>query len=189
MYKENRPETVKEKDMTAFNKTRKIAFLALVFGTIFSIAMASAATEGTLVLQGTVPGILEITVNAEPGHDTLDLSLNAADVKVATIVERSNKKAGYTVTLESANALVDSASTGVFKNTDPAYPDYSLGYTISYAGTAITLSSGSAVISDVSGKTSGSGESKDVAISYNGADEFPYEGTYTDTLTFTIAAK
>ena len=175
--------------MTANKRIFKVAVLAFVFSTVFAVGTVSAATEGTLVLQGTVPGVLEITVTPETGHDALDLSVNAADVKVATVLERSNKKAGYTVTLQSSNATTDSASTGMFKNTDPSYPDYTLGYSINYGGSAVSFTNGSAVVADESSKTTGTGTSRDVSISYNGADDFPYEGTYTDTLTFTIAAK
>lgn len=168
--------------MTAINQTKKITILAVVFAILFSVGTISAATEGTLLLQGTVPAVLEITVTPESGvNDALDLSADITDLKVATVLERSNKKAGYTVTLSSAN-------NGVFQNTDTTY-DYSLDYTLAYDGSEIDLSSGSAEITNESVKTTGAGTSKNVTISYNGEADFPYEGTYTDTLTFTIAAK
>lgn len=162
-----------------------VVILVLLAGTA---SLASAETTGTLSLQGTVPGILEITVTPEAGAGSLDLGVDAVNVAVATVVERSNKKAGYTVTLESFNAVAGSAADAYFANTDPAV-ESSLQYTISYGGNAVALSNGAAVISDVVGKTNASGSSKAVTISYNGATDFPYEGTYSDTLTFTIAAK
>jgi len=165
----------------------KIALTIMVLFTA-SAGTAFAATTGQLLLQGTVPGILEITITPAADSGDLDLSIDAADVKVATVVERSNKKSGYTVTVESANAVTQSADNGVFINQDGTISE-TLNYSISYAGNPVTLSSGAALISDVSGKTTGTGESKDVAISYNGSSDFPYEGTYSDTLTFTIAAK
>jgi hypothetical protein len=164
----------------------KAAFLlVLLAGTI---SLAGAATTGTLILQGTVPGILEITITPEPGSNALDLSIDTANLKVATVNERSNKKAGYTVSVESANAIAAGSDTPYFDNTDPDVSS-SLDYQITYGGSAVVLSSGSAIISDTAAKTTGTGTSSDVAVSYNGATEFPYEGTYSDTLTFIIAAK
>ncbi|WP_319477637.1 hypothetical protein [Marispirochaeta aestuarii] len=163
---------------------KKLIIIAAVLAVL--TVVVSAQTSGTLFLQGSVPEILEITVNAEPGSDALDLSVDASGVKVATVIERSNKRTGYTVTLESSNAMAAGSDTPQFVDTTGTA---SLNYSISYGGSGITLSSGSAVISDVSTKSPGSGAANDVAISYNGATDFPYEGTYSDTLTFTIAAK
>lgn len=165
---------------------KKIFIMAMLI--VFSAAAASAATTGTLTLQGSVPEILEISVNADPNASDLDLTIDASNVKVATVVEKSNKTAGYTVTLESQNAAAANVDTGLLA-LDSTDVDYSLSYEITYGGNAVTLSNGSAVISDVSTKTAGTGNANDVAISYNGASEFPYEGSYSDTLTFTIAAK
>ncbi|HDQ14680.1 MAG TPA: hypothetical protein ENN41_07695 [Sediminispirochaeta sp.] len=168
---------------------KPILFGAFVLGFLaLGVASLSAQTTGELTLRGTVPEILEITVNAEPGSDSLDLTIDVQNLKVATVVERSNKKLGYTVTLESANAAATDSETGIFSNEDPEVRDQ-LAYSLSYGGEAVSFSGGNAIISDVSEKTSGQGSSKELAISYNGASEFPYEGTYSDTLTFTISAK
>jgi len=160
----------------------------VLIGFFLILSAAGAATSGTLNLQGSVPGILDITVTPEAGSGSLDLSIDAAGVKVASVTERSNKKAGYTVTLESANAAAAGGSVPFFENIDPEIADV-LNYQISYGDTLLTLTGGSATISDVVEKTSGAGNTKDVFIDYNGATDFPYEGTYTDTLTFTITAK
>ena len=174
--------------MLRINKRTLRSVLVMVILLTGAAAWAGAETSGTLTLQGSVPGILQITVTPEAGASALDLSLDASNVAVATVVERSNKKAGYTVTLESANAAAGSAAEAYFSHTDPAV-ESSLEYSITYGGTAVTLTNGAAVISDVSGKTDALGSAKTVAVSYNGASDFPYEGTYTDILTFTIAAK
>jgi hypothetical protein len=176
----------KEATMTKNRFYGTTAFLLLFFAG--TISLAGAATTGTLVLQGTVPGILEITITPEPGSNALDLSIDAANLKVATVNERSNKKAGYTVSVESANAKAAGTDTPYFENSDPEISS-ALEYQISYGGNAVVLSSGSAIISDTAAKTTGAGTSNDVAVSYNGAAAFPYEGSYSDTLTFTIAAK
>ncbi|KGE70958.1 hypothetical protein [Spirochaeta lutea] len=154
------------------------AVMLLVSGAAF------AQTTGNLLLQGTVPGILEITVTAEDGADNLDLLTAVDNLAVATVVERSNKRAGYTVTLSSANASGSQAYfAGSAGNTD------TLDYTISYGGEPVTLSSGTALISDISTKTSASGDAKTLAISYDGTGVFLAEDTYQDTLTLDIAAK
>jgi|GEM_PF-752187 len=168
------------------SNTAKILVAVMVL-MVAGSGTAFAATSGTLTLTGTVPSILEISVNAA-GNTDLDLGIDASNVKVATVVERSNKKSGYTVTLESENAVTQNADKGVFSNDDPDV-SASLDYTISYGGEQVSLTDGSAIISNVSEKTAGSGASNEVAISYNGATDFPYEGNYSDTLTFTIAAK
>jgi hypothetical protein len=145
-----------------------------------------SATTGTLLLQGTVPGILEITVSALPAASALDLSANAANLAVASVTERSNRKAGYTVTLQSANAGAGNAF--FFKSADVANPD-TLAYTLSYDGVPVSLVAGSALVTDASAKTAAAGVVKGLSISYSGAASYLNEDTYADTLTFTIAAK
>jgi hypothetical protein len=172
--------------MKTTNKANLIVLTAIL--ALFAAPALSAATSGTLVLQGSVPGILEITVNAVAGASALDLSANAADVLVASVVERSNKKAGYTVSLESANAVAAAGSSATFKSTDPTNAD-TLAYTISYGAAPVSLVAGLALVSDVSTKTAGTGTSREVRISYSGAGSFLFEGSYRDTLTFTITAK
>ena len=168
------------------NRFFKVVMILGMF--LIAVSFAGADTTGTLSLQGTVPGILEIAVTPEAVSSALDLSLDTAGVKVATVLERSNKKDGYTVTMESANAAAASSGTAFFANIDPAVAS-NLDYQITYDGNPLTLTNGSAVISDVAVKTNAAGTSREVNISYNGASDFPYEGTYTDVLTFTIAAK
>lgn len=162
-------------------------FLILVGCTAgLMVLPAIAQTTGSVTLTGTVPAVLDITVTALPAASSLDLSVDTTNLAVATVVERSNKKGGYTVTLESANAKVLGGSAAFFKSADPANTD-TLTYSISYGGTPVTLSAGSALVTDSNTKTLGTGTSKTVAISYTGA--FLYEDSYSDTLTFTITAK
>ena len=156
--------------------------MVLAGGTLF------AATSGTIVLQGTVPVILEVIVTTDPAAGSLDLSQNVTDVLVGTVVERSNKKAGYTVTIDSTNAVNAGSNVARFESADPANLD-TLDFTISYGGVPVALSSGSATVSDQVVKTAAAGNSNEVRISYDGTTAFMYEDAYTDTLTFTITAK
>lgn len=167
--------------------SKKTVFLMI--GMVLLGGSVFAATTGSLTVQGTVPAVLDITVTATAAANTLDLTTDVADLAVATVVERSNKKAGYTVTLQSANGVTSSLSTGRFKSADVANGDY-LDYSLKYGGSSVTFTNGIATITDSSTKTTGTGASKNLTISYTGASGvLLYEDTYLDTLTFTIIAK
>jgi hypothetical protein len=147
---------------------------------------ATAATTGSIAISGTVPAIIELTVTNDAAAQNLPLTQTVSDLKIATVVERSNKKAGYTVILESSNAKAAGTSSPTLKS---AATTDELPYSITYDGTKAGFSSGVAIVSDVSGKTVAEGASKAVTISFNGADYFLDESSYGDTLTFTIIAK
>jgi hypothetical protein len=167
-------------------KNNRVMVLAL--GLLISSAAAlSAQTSGSLTLQGTVPGIMEITVSAYANASSLDLAEAVSALPVASVTERSNKKAGYKVSVESLNAKEAGSVSAFFKSADPGNSDV-LTYSISYNGQPVVLSGGAAEVSSVNGKTNAGGVSKVVSISYNGTVEFMYEDSYTDTLTFTIEA-
>lgn len=155
---------------------------------IFCAAPTMADTSGTINLSGSEPGILEITAIAEPGAASLPLNTTVVDFKVGTVTERSNKKAGYTVTLSSANALTASSPGPSFRSV--ATPDF-LAYSIKYGGKTVAFTAGgaAAVVSSVSAKTSASGTVNIVSVSFDGANSFLDEAVYTDVLTFTIIAK
>ena len=145
-----------------------------------------SATTGTLVLQGTVPGILEISVSALPAASSLALETTQTNLAVANVTERSNRKAGYTVSLQSANA--GSGSSFFFKSADVANTD-TLDYTLTYDGSPVSLVAGTALITDASARTPSAGVVKSLAISFAGAASYLNEDAYADTLTFTITAK
>jgi hypothetical protein len=165
------------------SRIKTIGFTLVLLGIAALPLMAQ--TTGTLTLTGTVPPILRITVTALPAASALDLSSDT-DTAVATVVERSNKKGGYTVSVESLNAITDGTAQPFFKSIDAANGD-TLAYNLTYGGTTITFTGGSAIVTDSNTRTTGAGESREVRVSYTGA--FLYEDTYNDTLTFTITAK
>lgn len=160
----------------------------LIIASILILVSFSAfsATNGSLTLTGTVNGILDIQVSAATIASNLDLTASQNDLVVATVVEKSNKADGYTVELESANATAAASSVaaleGTGTNTD------SLDYSLSYDGNTVNLVNGSAVVTDSNTATGAAGVSKTLAITYAG-DAGLTEGSYTDTLTLTIAAK
>jgi len=152
---------------------------------VFLSLAAFSATTGSLVLTGTVNGVLDISVTAKSVATNLDLTISQTDLSVATVVEKSNKPSGYTVTLESGNAKSNSASNGILE--DSVSGD-SLSYTIQYDGANISLINGVATVTNSNATTASSGVSKDLSISYVG-DNSLTEGSYSDTITLTIAAK
>jgi len=162
----------------------KKIILVLSFITI-TTTMAFSATTGNLIISGTVPEILEITVIAAAGSTTLDLTQSVTDLHIGDVVERSNVIAGYTVSISSTNAAT---GTPHFKGSSPTNSD-TLNYTLNYDGAAISFSGGSALISDVNSKTATLGSSKALNITYDGTADFLNSDTYSDTLTFTIASK
>lgn len=163
--------------------------IALITAVLILAAALSAQESGSLTLQGSVLGVLEITITPEPDIGLLNLNIDVTDKLIGTAIERSNKKDGYTVTLSSTNAAAASESSAFFKSADPENTD-TLEYTVEYNGFPVTFSAGIAVVSDVSEKTPGAGVEKAVTISYaGGSGPLLYEDSYSDTLTFTIEAK
>jgi len=150
--------------------------------------MMTAATSGTISLSGSEPGILEISVTSDPQAANLPLNTTVVDLKVGTVTERSNKKAGYSVTLGSASALASGSAGPSFRSSETT--DF-LPYSLKYGGKAVAFSSGgsASVVSNVSAKTSAAGVVNVVSVSFDGAGAFLDEAVYTDTLTFTIIAK
>lgn len=134
-----------------------------------------ASTTATLILRGSVPRLLEISIAPETLATTLDLTVNNSNVLVGLSTEKSNAAAGYSVNVSSANQ-------GKLVNENNS--NESVDYTMTYGGDAVNLLSGS----DFSETTKGV-KNKDIRISYTGQDqENLIEGNYSDILTFTISA-
>jgi hypothetical protein len=166
---------------------KNIKFLSAITILTAGITLGGVAqTTASITLQGTIPAILKIVVTPEPGISSLDLTSDL-NSKIATAVEISNKRAGYTVTVTSANAKTAGIDAPFFKGVASDNTD-TLPYAISYGGSAATFTGGVATVSTASVKTSAAGTSKDVTLNYNGTSLFPNEDTYNDTLTFTITA-
>ena len=140
----------------------------------FLLLMATVAT-GALAA-------MEIIVTEESGHNTLDLAVSQTDLLVAVVTEISTE-GGYTVTLETVNGT----STGLFTGANLNNSE-TLSYDIKYDNTLVSLSGGSAVVTDSGSATSEAGINKDLRISYVGIT-FLAADTYSDTLILTIAAQ
>lgn len=136
------------------------------------------ATTGTLLLQGIVLPKLDITVTPETVSSGLDLETTKVNLKVAEVREKANLVLGYKVTISSANLgnLKRVSGTQVFP------------YTLKYNNASVNLSTpagqaftyATALVAN---------NVRDVSISYTGVPaENMVEGTYADTVTFTIAS-
>jgi hypothetical protein len=149
----------------------------LAIGFTFVTATSMAATTATLVLKGTVPSVLSISLVAETLATNLPLSVTQTASKVATVTEASNSATGYKVTLSSINSgkLIRSNGTEQFP------------YTLTYGSQGgINLSSQFVISNPQAGAVN---RTQDVKISYQGvASEQMVAGDYVDTVTFTIAA-
>ena len=154
-------------------KIMTAGFLVLVSG-----GSAYAATTGNIAISGIVPASTAIAVNTVSGYNSLNLAVTAAGQVVANIQETNNTVNGYTVTMSSQNA-------GTLKNGTLG----SLAYTAKYNNAAVTLSTTAATITTSGASTAVVNVSKPLAISYTGVPAASMmQGTYSDTLTFTITA-
>ena len=163
---------------------KSIKVLALT--TALFLFAASFAMGVDITISGTIAASTTIQVTPEADITDLDLTVDLANKKIATVVEKSNKRAGYTVTVTSANAA--GGSTLFFKGSDALNAD-TVPYTLSYGGVPATFTAGIATVTDASAKTTKDGSSKDVAIDVGGSALYPNADTYSDTLTFTVTAK
>ena len=173
--------------MKSFSNILILVLALFLFGA--TAAVAQNSDSGTLTLEGTVPEILTINVSAESVASNLDLSTDQTDLLVATVTETSNVRAGYSVTVESANAASQSSTDPFFASTSAGNSD-TLSYTLKYDGSTVSFSGGSAAtVTNASDKTAAGGSTNEVRISYTGTTQNLYADSYQDTLTFTITAK
>jgi hypothetical protein len=173
---------VKEETIMGNNLKPAAVVMGLTLILVCMALPAWAADVGTITVQGTVAVNERITVNTVAGYNSLDLTVNTGSpgTHVATVNERCNSRNGYTVTLASTNS-------GVFQGTG-GNPD-TLSYTVWYAGIQWDLSTGTKTVTDATQRTVGGGVDKDLYIEYSGAAVYLNADTYSDTLTFTLAAK
>ena len=153
-----------------------------IMGILLALETASFAASATLTISGAVPGINDITIASQSGHNALDLVAGESAKVVGIATETSNRHLGYKVTLSSANAGTGSQAKlkGVSANTDV------VNYSIKYNGAAVTLVSGSAEVTATTARTPAAGVAKNIAVTFAGS--WLAADTYSDTLTLTIAA-
>ncbi len=149
-----------------------IAFVLLISSVCYG------ATNGAVIIQGIVPKVVSITVAGVAPFNALDLTTTVANLPVANVTEDSNDLAGYTVTLSSANA-------GSLKNGAAG----SMAYTARYNAVVVALTVAPVAITTVASQAAVVNTVKSFTISYTGIPSVSMlSGTYSDALTFTIAA-
>ncbi len=162
----------------------------LVAGLVFFLANSvrtAAATSENLNVGGDVSSELSISVQPNAVASSLNLTTNGSET-IATVVETCNDPDGYVVTVSSANGVAAGASSGLLVGSSAGE---SFAYILHYQTfpSALTWVSGVATVTDSSAKTPSGGIAKSVFVELYPAGENLAADTYTDTLTFTIAAK
>ena len=162
--------------------------IALVVLVIFAACVPSfAGTSGDLALSGTVAQVINLTITPDTANTTslpILAGTGAAGLKIASLVELSNVKAGYTVKVTSINGYkLVQAFQSVASGGD------SVPYTFIYNGVAITpTGTVTRTETGTGGKSVAGGTSKDLSIVF-GASTILNADSYSDTLTITIAGK
>lgn len=153
-------------------------FAAVATALLLSASLAQAASSGTLSISGTVATVFDLTVTATtPANSTLDILGGETNKKVADVSETSNNSAGYKITMSSLN-------NGLLKNGSID----SVGYQVSYNGGGNVTPSSSAATVKTSGTLSAlTTATSTVRVTFTGKPT-ALAGTYSDTLTFVIAA-
>ncbi|MBT5705418.1 MAG: hypothetical protein HOI66_03780 [Verrucomicrobia bacterium] len=172
-------------------KHTKLMGLRSLFAFVAAIGFAgisnvSGATSGNLVLDGEVDLILSIAVTPEPGASSMSPSTLVSSLAIANVYEICNDADGYTVSVSSSNGVGDAANSGVLTGATAAED---LSYSLTYGGTSVGFVNGSAQVTDSSSKTPDFGELKSIDIAFDGTSSNLAADSYSDTLTFTIAAK
>jgi hypothetical protein len=159
-----------------FKERESMKKLALAVLATTMTGVAFAATTGTLVLSGTVPALLSITVTPEAIAAALPLDTTQTNTLVAVVNEKSNSNTGYKVNISSDNEgllIHDSVLSSTI-----AYTLKYNGSTVDLAGDEFVYASAAAVDAD-----------RNIQISYTGVPHTSLiEGDYSDSVTFTISA-
>jgi hypothetical protein len=144
--------------------------------------MAYALDNNTVSITATGTVARACTVALDSGNSsetkTLgDLTASGSNVQIGTVKETCNDNAGYKVTLTSNN-------NGALKG---ATTSATIPYTLTYGGTAVTFSAGSATVSTATAPTGSTPPTNAVALIWTGSPTLTAD-SYSDTLTFTMAA-
>lgn len=157
----------------------KKIIVALALVTI-TTSHAQAASTGTLLLQGVVAVVNNITVTPNGANNTsLDIVNGETNKLVASVQEVSNNLAGYKINAKSNNGSELRNLSDATKKTT---------YTMSYDGnTAVTLTTTYQEVKNVSSLTGLTTDNSDVNVNVAAFASAP-AGTYEDTVTFQIVA-
>jgi len=161
-----------------------VKFRVIVITMLLCAALipAFADTSATLSLKGSVAASSSISITAASAATSLTLnsSTSTDTVTVGTITALSNSPTGYSVSVSSANG--GNLKGAVSSNTD------SIAYTLYVNGASCPLSTSAQIISALSSSSKTTGTTTTLSIMYTENTTLSAD-TYSDTITFTIAAK
>ena len=155
---------------------------------LLTVALSAVATltfgqqTASLTLSGTVNRTVAVTVTPQNNYNSLDLVNGEVEKTVAIINERSNDKAGYTVTLTSIGAA--STSQAQLRPVTSGNPN-TIPYTLKYGGANVSLIQGTATLTTAGGRTSSTGANNLLAVTIPSSGGVNAD-TYADTLRLTI---
>ncbi len=159
----------------------------MVLVTVLALSnSAQAATSENLNLSGSVASILSIAVSANATASGLGLTSSTAGSDIGVVTETCNDADGYTVSVTSANGVTQSAANGVLIGGSHSE---TLSYSLTYNSSAVTFVNGVGEVTNVNEKTAAGGVAKTVQIIYDPTSSNLAADSYSDTLTFSIAAK
>ena len=159
--------------------TKSMPFLTTGLLVAVASSQAFSASIGSLVLTGTVSDTVALVVTANGTNNTTMNIVGGESAKnVASVAETSNDLAGYHIQMSSANGgeLRLNGTSSTYKTT----------YQVSYDGASyFTPSSTLTTIKNVASLTGNTTHNSAVLVDVVAYAAAP-EGTYSDTLTFTI---
>jgi hypothetical protein len=176
------------------------AIRAVILGASLAAAAPSALADNniltaTLSLTGNVNAFAQVFVENVTGNTGFDLTTTQSATQIATVRERSNRRAGYKVMLTSSNLNAgncSSTTTACFHSTTSGE---SLAIDIFKGSSATALSLAANPVGNSGNwtnslvKTTGLGISNAVRVAFDGAAASLGDANdYSETLTFTIAA-
>jgi hypothetical protein len=175
-------------------------FRALVLTAGLGVAGNSAEADSnvftaTLNLTGSVNAFVQVFVESLTGNTGFDLTTAVTGQQIATVRERSNRRAGYKVMVTSSNLNAGNcavASKACFYSSttgESLAVDIFKGASTGGLALAANPSTNSGNWTSSATKTTGTGISNAVRIAFDGATSALGDASdYAETLTFTIAA-
>jgi len=138
---------------------------------------ALAATSEQLLLKGSAPAVVSISVNALPIATTLPLDVSQNKTPVGSTTESWNTQNGAKIFISSLNQghlVHDNVTTS------------KIAYVLRYHNSDVNLATGELFVANQPGEHA---RNRTLRVSYTGVPHASlFEGDYTDIVTFTISA-
>lgn len=163
-------------------RRQRQAWLFVLASLLIALPQAAGAytnsTTGTVNVNGSVALVCSLSVSSAGATTTFsNMTQGASATLLGTVTEICNDANGYKVTLATSNN----------ENFKGATSSTLIPYTLTYNGSAVTFSSGSATLTPSGSRTTPSGVSKGLTITF--APSFYTADSYSDTLTLTMVSQ